>query len=622
MEAPAYPANEAQRVATLKHMGLLDVPPLERFERITRLARGLFKVPYALITLVDSERQWFLSRGGGWQVEQTPRDVSFCGHTILSGEPMVVLDSLADPRFRDNPLVTGPPHIRFYAGQALRAADGTRFGTLCMIDRKPWEAFSEAQYGQLRDLAAIAEQEFWLTQASQSLRGGDGDLGEVLRETVTITGHSAINPIEYERARQRIATLYEVCRLLVDPLSPIAAIGEAVLKVVGEAEAWTYGGIWTIEGAALSLTAAWHDSSCDVSAFAEVSRRSRFTEGVGLLGRVFDRREPVWVADVLTTPGFTRAEAAEQTGFNCGVFVPLRGKDGAMLGAMEYFTGETCHPDDGRLKLLSVLGVQLGRFLEVRDALNEQVRLVAREAEIRKQLAAAHEVDRLKTELANAVSHELRTPLTTITGYAELLEDSVEGNQTAVNVDYIRQIRHAIVRLDRLVADMLDDARIEAGTFRLEPAAFDLGETARSVAESLRPMAAAAHVDLRVEAGGPELSLVADGGRLEQVLTNFTTNAIKFTPPGGRVTLSCAREGESVRCAVCDTGAGIAEADLPKLFTRFAQVGEGRQKKGMGLGLSIAKAIIEEHGGAIGVESHAGSGSTFWFTLPVAPRGV
>jgi diguanylate cyclase (GGDEF)-like protein len=157
MLAPSLPHNETARLATLRTLKLLDTPAEERFDRLTRLARRLFDVPIALVSLIDENRQWFKSCAG-LGVQQTSRDVSFCGHAILHDDAFVIPDALADERFYDNPLVTGEPGIRFYAGQPLVVPNGSKLGTLCLIDKRPRE-FDTEERGLLRDLAQIAEQE-------------------------------------------------------------------------------------------------------------------------------------------------------------------------------------------------------------------------------------------------------------------------------------------------------------------------------------------------------------------------------------------------------------------------------------------------------------------------------
>lgn len=157
MEKPPKPNREPQRLAALRALDVLDTSPEERFDRFTRLAKRLFRVPIALVSLVDADRQWFKSCQG-LDVTETSREVSFCGHTILDEQTLVVPDALADERFHDNPLVADEPHIRFYAGHPLRTADGLALGTLCLIDREPRE-FDEGDLEALADLAGAVEAE-------------------------------------------------------------------------------------------------------------------------------------------------------------------------------------------------------------------------------------------------------------------------------------------------------------------------------------------------------------------------------------------------------------------------------------------------------------------------------
>ena len=162
MKAPEIPAYEDARLASLNSLHILDTPPEERFDRLTRIASNLFQVPIALVSLVDRDRQWFKS-AAGLEAKETSRDISFCGHAILDKDILIVNDALNDDRFADNPLVCGEPEIRFYAGCPLTTTSGHTLGTLCLIDRHP-RAFSEPEKIVLRDLAAMVEREIELTQ--------------------------------------------------------------------------------------------------------------------------------------------------------------------------------------------------------------------------------------------------------------------------------------------------------------------------------------------------------------------------------------------------------------------------------------------------------------------------
>lgn len=157
MKEPDTPRDEATRLQTLRSLNILDTPSEERFDRLTRIAKRMFDVPIALVSIVDENRQWFKSCIG-LPVSETPRDISFCGHAILGKDVFIIPDATKDDRFSDNPLVTNEPNIRFYAGCPLRFTDGSRLGTLCIIDQKPRD-FDTDDIEALKDLASTAERE-------------------------------------------------------------------------------------------------------------------------------------------------------------------------------------------------------------------------------------------------------------------------------------------------------------------------------------------------------------------------------------------------------------------------------------------------------------------------------
>ncbi|WP_438969884.1 diguanylate cyclase domain-containing protein [Methylophaga sp.] len=162
MQKPNKPANDKSRVFTLRSLDLLDTNKEERFDRLTRLAMRIFEVPIALVSLVDENRQWFKSCQG-LSISETSRDVSFCGHAILGDDAFVIQDTHQDPRFDDNPFVINEPYIRFYAGYPITYVEGTKLGTLCLIDHKP-RHFSQREKLILKELAELVEHEIHATQ--------------------------------------------------------------------------------------------------------------------------------------------------------------------------------------------------------------------------------------------------------------------------------------------------------------------------------------------------------------------------------------------------------------------------------------------------------------------------
>lgn len=188
-DSTPLPPDEQRRIEALRELGILDTPPEDRFDRITRLATRLFQVPIALITLVDVHRQWFKSCQG-LTVSETPRSVSFCAHAIRGDETLVIPDTLLDPRFAENPVVTGEPAIRFYAGHPLKGPSGQKLGTLCLLDRRP-RTMTVNDLAALHDLAAWAEQELNAFRLDQALALHDHERLRLL-ESVVVHANDAV----------------------------------------------------------------------------------------------------------------------------------------------------------------------------------------------------------------------------------------------------------------------------------------------------------------------------------------------------------------------------------------------------------------------------------------------
>src|SRR4051794_5631155 len=166
---PPLPVNEPERLAALRRYDLLDTPPEQTFDRITRLAAGVLGMPISLVTLLDETRQWFKARHG-LNITWTRRDIAFCAYAILETDTLVVPDATVDERFAANPLVTGEPHARFYAGAPLVTPDGHVLGTLCVLDQAPHPEFSEQQRFLLRDLADLVMIEIEARSANLALQ--------------------------------------------------------------------------------------------------------------------------------------------------------------------------------------------------------------------------------------------------------------------------------------------------------------------------------------------------------------------------------------------------------------------------------------------------------------------
>ena len=424
MIAAPKPANESQRVKALAALDILDTPREEGFDAIVRLAAIICDVPTAIISLMDAERQWFKARIN-LDLSETPRDIAFCAHTILQESPLVVTDTLEDRRFRENPLVTGGPRIRFYAGQRLMTPDGHAVGTLCMIDDKP-RALTDTQLEALQALAAQA------------------------------------------------ASLLEL-RLRVRQL-------ESEVRVRKQAEL-----------------------------AAEIARR---------------------VAD------------------------------------------------DAR--------------------------------------QAAEAASRAKSEFLSRMSHELRTPLNAIIGFANVLRKNPAGELSERSLIHLMRIRANGEHLLRLINDILDLAKVEAGRDQISFGTVDLGTLVQEVMAELEGRVVGRDDEdrLALRAVVPaRLSIIeSDALRLKQIIINLVGNALKFTARGS-VTVHVVADAAHtpVRIDVVDTGIGIPADRLGAIFEAFEQADcdTSRRYGGTGLGLAISSSLAKLLGYRIGVSSVVGEGSTF-----------
>jgi signal transduction histidine kinase len=250
--------------------------------------------------------------------------------------------------------------------------------------------------------------------------------------------------------------------------------------------------------------------------------------------------------------------------------------------------------------------------LEVAVALGQRAGLAIEKAKLHHDLQRAIGT---RDELLAVVSHDLRTPLAVISLTTELMARELpEAKQTQRHLDRI----HANVDcMNRLIGDLLDVSSIESGQMKIQMADEDLATLLARAVDQLQPLARSKSIRLIAKRPAQQVLVRGDRQRISRVLHNLVGNSIKFTPTGGSIVLSAAREGSMVRFSVKDNGMGIDAAHLPRLFDRHYQTVPG-EHDGVGLGLFIARNIIEAHGGHIWADSSPGKGSEFSFTLPVA----
>jgi signal transduction histidine kinase len=224
---------------------------------------------------------------------------------------------------------------------------------------------------------------------------------------------------------------------------------------------------------------------------------------------------------------------------------------------------------------------------------------------------------RHKSEFLANMSHELRTPLNAIIGFSEVLHEQMFGELNERQLAYVNDVLGAGKHLLSLINDVLDLAKIEAGRMELELSRVAISDILESAVSIHAERASRGGIELALSTRPEEIIVTADERRLRQIVFNLVSNAVKFTPSGGRVEISALAENGQVEIAVADTGPGIAAEDLETIFEEFEQTTEGRKAEGTGLGLPLSRKLVELHGGHLWAESEPGHGSTFSFTLPV-----
>lgn len=248
------------------------------------------------------------------------------------------------------------------------------------------------------------------------------------------------------------------------------------------------------------------------------------------------------------------------------------------------------------------------------------LRDITEQVELHKRLQRAV---RVRDDTVGVVAHDLRNPVSAVKmlSYA-LLRWAETQNLSQEAAEQLRVIREAALQMDRLIQDLLDITRVETGRLALNPQPMTTVTLLEGALRTLRPLVQEARLELEVDLPSTLPKVQADPERIGQVLSNLVGNAIKFTETGGRITVAADQDSEMVRVSVADTGIGISREHLPHIFDRYWETAHSTvRSRGAGLGLPIARGIVDAHGGRIWAESEPGKGSTFYFTLPVAESG-
>jgi signal transduction histidine kinase len=369
----------------------------------------------------------------------------------------------------------------------------------------------------------------------------------------------------------------------------------SVAQLFGEGSASLY--TWDEEAGMLRLAE-------NVNVNDKVLGSRALRSGEGVVGRAFDTREPLIVNDYQHWEG--RTAVGEAGGLRASLAVPLV-RSGRALGVLTIRSyDQTAAYTDDDARMLSLFGDQVAAALTTIEAFSRQ----------RQAVEQLERLNRAKSEFVSIVSHEFRTPLTGIQGFSEMMRD--EQLSMEEMREYAGDINKDVQRLNRMINEMLDLDRMESGRMTIHPERLDFNAVIDDAASRVRPNAPNHTLTLDLQPDLPQIQ--ADRDRMTQVASNLLNNAIKYSPTGGRITLSTRAEGDQLLFDVRDEGLGIPKDALETIFERYSRVDSQATKdiQGTGLGLPIVRQIVQLHGGRVWAESELGRGSVFHVVLPLA----
>lgn len=421
-----------------------------------------------------------------------------------------------------------------------------------------------------------------------------------------------------KRTETRLALQYAVTQILSESHDFIDSAAR-ILQAACQSLDWEVGELWRVDQAAnvLRFVELCHATELKTPEFDKLTRTATFTKDVGLPGRIWASREPIWVDNVVPDKNLPRAPVAVREGLHCAFGFPIMlGEE--VLGVVDFFSPEIRKPDDELLKLVASIGGQIGQFTERKRAEEKLAELLDSERAARGE---AERANRLKDEFLATLSHELRTPLNAVIGWSRMLRSGRLDQESATHA--LEVVERNAWAQKQIIEDILDVSRVITGKLQMNLTAVDLVATVDAALDAVRPAMEAKDIKIETILDSSLRLVSGDPDRLQQVVWNVLSNAAKFTPAGGKVQIEVGQNNAHVEIKVKDTGPGIDPNFLPHVFERFRQA-DGtttRTHGGLGLGLAIVRHLVELHGGTIGVENRTdGPGAVFTIRLPL-PSG-
>ncbi len=408
------------------------------------------------------------------------------------------------------------------------------------------------------------------------------------------------------------------------------------LALVCDEMGWAYGHIYepASDGSArLEPTESWYVAD-DVrhNDFLETTSRTVFEKGQGLLGRAFSEKSNQWMYDSRIAADAVRSESADKAGLVGAVACPILVRD-EVVAVLEFFSTEPLQSDPELEDLLNHICTQMGRVFEReeteealtshRDHLQELVdeatkSLQETAAELSFALNKEKELNAMQREFVSMASHEFRTPLAIIDSSAQrMARRSSKGQLTQANLmNHIDKIRRAVSRMARLMESTLTAARLEDGKIKIKIDRCNIADLVNEVVARQQDVSGSHHIRLRID--DVPNSIQADEGSIDQILTNFLSNAVKYAPGTPEIDVLLTQKEEHIAISVRDYGVGMDEDDLARIGERFFRAKTSTGIEGTGIGLNLVGRLIELHGGTFHADSKVGEGSTFTVRLPIA----
>jgi signal transduction histidine kinase/DNA-binding response OmpR family regulator len=466
----------------------------------------------------------------------------------------------------------------------------------------------------------IKRQARLLEEANIALDQANSDLeARVQARTVELKAANELLGAELEARKEseaRLALEHSITRT-VAYASSLEEAAPMILRSFCENIGAGASALWLLNDSGTELRCAYVQTTDDTDAVTDFKNATlglTFARGVGLPGLVWESNEPVLLAEAYRGKRYPRERQAKAAGFTSAIAFPIKIGD-EFFGAIEFFTASVIPNDEHVVNMLEAIGSEIGQFVQRKQIEAEREGLLLREKTLRQQ---AERASRLKDEFLATVSHELRTPLNSILGWGQILNSaklSDDERRTALETIY-RNARSQ----SQLIDDLLDTSRLITGNLHLNLTPTPVVPTIQNAIDVVRPAAEAKSISMTTNFTSDVETITCDSQRLQQMVWNLLTNAVKFTPENGQIDVTYERADNNVRIVVKDTGHGIATDFLPLVFDRFRQADSSstRTHHGLGLGLAIVRHLTELHGGQVPVHSDGiGKGSTFVISLPI-----